>query len=389
MAAPEDAWWQMLGTLFHRRWFIIIVTTLVAIASIVISLILPVSYKASSRLLLPEESSGGLSAALLGDLGSAAASLLGGGGGDYVRYLAILNSRTVKNRIVDEFDLISVYDLQESATARMDARDQLADNVDFAIDDEFNFLSIEVLDRDPERAAAIANYYVDVLDEVNNRLKSQTAGNFRIYVEKRYLEAAEQRGELLDSLAAFQRRYGVYDLEAQTQAFFEQIADLRAEALQAEIQYEALKNQFGDQNPTVQNLEAVVDAAEAKYRAALAGSEAVLPVSREDAPDMIRRYAELMMGRTIQERILELVAPMLEQARFEEQRQTEALQVMDVAVPPELKARPIRSLIVIGATLSGFILAVVYVLLIGWWKRNHREFGERLRQESLRAREAG
>lgn len=375
----------MLGTLYRRRWFIVTTTGLVAVAAVVISLILPVWYKASSRLLLPDDSGGGLSAALLGNLSSAAASLLGGGGGDYVRYLAILHSRTVNARIVEEFDLITVYGLEESETAMQDAIDMLGDNVEFVIDDEFDYLSIEVFDQDPERAAAIANRLVEVLDDVNNRLSAQTAGSFSNYVETRFLESQQERAALLDSLAEFQRRYGVYDLEAQTQAFFEQIATLRAEALQAEIQYEALRAQFGENNPTVQNLESVVEAADRKYQAALAGSEAVLPVPQDEAPEMIRRYAELTMERTIQETILEFIAPMLEQARFQERQQTDALQVVDAAIPPDKKARPVRSLIVIGATLSAFIVSVIYVLMMAWWRRNYRTFAERLRTESAKA----
>lgn len=386
MRKGDDAWWRMMAVLFRRRWFIIVSTAAVAIAAIVISLLLPNWYKASSRLLLPQDSGGGLASALAGDLSSAAASLLGAGGGDYVRYLAILNSRTVMMEVVEEFDLISVYELAESDAPEQDALDTLGDNVEFVIDDEFNFMSIEVLDREPVRAAAISNYFVEVLDRVNNRLTSQTAGNFREYVELRYRESERTRAALLDSLESFQSRYGVYDLEAQTEAFFEQLAELRTQAVQAEIQYEALKAQFGTENPTVQNLEAVVTAADQKFEAALRGSEAVLPVPRDEAPGMIRRYAELTMERTIQERILEFIAPMLEQAKFEEQRQSESLQVVDAAFPPPRKARPVRSLIVIASTLSAFILASLFVLVSAWWSRNHRAFAARLRAETDAAR---
>ncbi len=378
----DDTWWHMLGVLFRWRRFIIIVTGVMAVVSVVISLMLPVWYKASSRLLLPNSGGSGIASALLGDLSSAAESLLGGGGGDYVRYMAILHSRAVKEQIVERFDLINVYDLAEEEFASEEALSALADNIEFVIDDEYDFMSIEVFDQDAQRAADISNYFIELLDEENNRLTRQTAGNFRAYVESRYDLAEEERGAMLDSLASFQRKYGVIDLEAQTEAYFSQLAELRASTLQYEIQLNGMRAQFGEGNQQVKNMQSMVEAANQSFQDALDGREMVMPVSQEEAPEMVRQFLNLTMERTIQERILELVAPMLEQARFEEERQSETLQVVDAAVAPFEKAKPKRMIIVIGATLSAFILALVFVLLLDWWKRNSPRFASRIREAS-------
>ncbi|MBT4052673.1 MAG: lipopolysaccharide biosynthesis protein, partial [Bacteroidetes Order II. Incertae sedis bacterium] len=309
----DDTWWHMLGVLFRWRRFIIIVTGVLAVVSVVISLMLPVWYKASSRLLLPNSGGSGIASALLGDLSSAAESLLGGGGGDYVRYMAILHSRAVKEQIVERFDLINVYDLAEEEFASEEALSALADNIEFVIDDEYDFMSIEVFDQDAQRAADISNYFIELLDEENNRLTRQTAGNFRAYVESRYDLAEEERGAMLDSLASFQRKYGVIDLEAQTEAYFSQLAELRASTLQYEIQLNGMRAQFGEGNQQVKNMQSMVEAANQSFQDALDGREMVMPVSQEEAPEMVRQFLNLTMERTIQERILELVAPMLEQ----------------------------------------------------------------------------
>jgi len=375
----EDNLWATLGMLFRWRRFILGVTGGMAVVAVVVSLLLPDWYLASSRLLLPEGNSGGLSSALLGDLSSAAASLLGGGGGDYSRYLAILSSRSMYKSLVDSFELIHVYEDEDSETPLKDAIETLSDNVEFVIDDEYEFLSVEVYDKDPRRAAAMANFFVRRLDEINNRLSAQTAGLFRAYVERRYGEAQHTRSTLLDSLQAFQQHYGVFDMEAQTQAYFTQLAEMRANTLQLEIQHEALRDQLGPNNPQVRNLDDLIRAANGKYQDALNGREQVLPISRKDAPAAFRHYLDFMLDKTIQEKTLEIIAPLLEQSRFEEQRQSEAVQVLDPAVPPVLKAKPRRSIICIVATLSAFILAVVFVLVYEWWRRNHAAFADRLR----------
>ncbi len=376
----EQAWWNLLGVLYRWRRFIVIVTSIMAVASVIISLLLPNWFKASSRLLLPASSSGGLAGALLGDISSAAQSLLGAGGGDYVRYMAILNSRSVLDDVVQEFDLITVYELEEEEFPVEEARGTLSDNVEFVVDQEYDFFSIEVLDKDPQRAADMSNFFVQKLEEINNELSKQTAGNFRAYVEERYGLAEEEREAMLDSLAAFQREYGVLDLEAQTVAFYTQLAEMRADAVQLEIQLASLSTQFGENNRQVQNLDALVTAANRQYENALDGREAVLPVSREAAPDMVKKYLDLTLERTIQERILELVAPMLEQARFEEERTAQALQIVDPAVAPVEKFKPKRSIICIAATLSAFILAVLFALIMDWWRRSFPVYAQRLRE---------
>lgn len=376
----EQAWWNLLGVLYRWRRFIVIVTSIMAVASVVISLLLPNWFKASSRLLLPASSSGGLASALLGDISSAAQSLLGAGGGDYVRYMAILNSRAVMDDVVREFDLITVYELEEEEFPVEEARGTLSDNVEFVVDQEYDFFSVEVLDKDPQRAADMSNFFVRKLEEINNELSKQTAGNFRAYVEERYGMAEQERANMLDSLAAFQREYGVLDLEAQTVAFYTQLAKMRADAVQLEIQLASLRGQFGDNNRQVQNLDALVTAANRQYEDALNGREAVLPVSRDEAPDMVKQYLDLTLERTIQERILELVAPMLEQARFEEERTAQALQIVDPAVAPVEKFKPKRSIICIAATLSAFILAVLFALVMDWWRRSFPVYAQRLRE---------
>lgn len=381
-AVVHDNWWGMLSVLYAWRRFIVATTILMAIASVAISLMLPNWFKASSRLLLSDSGGSGIAGALLGDLGSAAESLLGGGGGDFIRYLAILESRNVQTQVIDKFDLISVYELEDEDFPIEEALKSLGDNVEFVIDDEFDFLSVEVLDKDPQRAADMSNFYVVLLDSVNNKLTTQTAGNFRQYVESRYLKAQKDRVAMLDSLADFQRKFGVMDLEAQTEAFFSQLAELRANTLQYEIQLNALTTQFGSDNNQVQTMQTYVDAANRSFTEALEGRELVMPVGREEAPEMVKQYLNLTMERMIQEKILEFVAPMLEQARFEEERKVEALQVVDEAVAPYKKFKPKRMIIVIAATLSAFILAVMFALVMDWWRRNSAVFASKLREKS-------
>lgn len=380
-AKAEETIWSIAGTLYRWRRFLVITTGVVAVAAVVISLLLPNWYAAEARLLPPE--GGGtspLSAQLLKDLPSAASALLGGASGDYARYLAILTSRTMMETAVDSFDLIQVYETYESDTPRQDAIEILEDNVEFQIDAEYDFLSVIAYDTDPRRAADLSNFIVRKLNERNAQLASQNAANYRRFVEKRYREAQLALDSVLNATQAFQHQYGVYDLPAQAQGFLEYLATLRAGEIQARVQYEALLEQYGPENQQVQQLREIAAAAERTYRQALAGQEEIMPIPQANVPDVARAYIDLERERLTQMRILEVVAPMYEQARFSEEREVQAVQVIDNAVPPVKKARPRRSIICIVATLSAFLLAVVFVLVYEWWRNNHGYFAHRLQQ---------
>lgn len=363
---------------WERRKFIIGVTAGVAVLSVIITLLLPNWYRAESRLLPPERSgTGAIAAAMLDNLPTGAASLLGGGStGSYSRYLTILTSRQLLDSVVDTFDLITVYKTENARSPRDATIEKLLDNAEFEVDNKFDFLSVSILDKSPERAAEMANFIVSKLNEINAGLTSSNAANFRRYAEQRYEGAMADLGAVLDSVEVFQREHGLVDLPAQSVGFFEHIGALRAEAVRAEVEYEALSEQFGDTNPRVQATRSVVEAANRSYQRALSGAEATLPVPLSEMPAAIRRFADLERERILQTRIIEVIAPIYEQSRFDEERDVQAVQIIDYARPPVLKAKPRRGLLVIAATLSAFFLTVTYVLTRAWWDGNHARIAD-------------
>ncbi len=367
--SSPDAWWQVARDLYRGRRIIILVVGFVAVASVVISLLLPKYYTASTRVIAPEDG-GSLSAMVLGNLPSSARALLGGSSGDYTRYLAILTSRAVLGSAVERFSLVDVYDVADAPDAFDRAIEMLRDQSVFYVDLEYDFLEVAVTDRDPQRAADLANFLVGRLNELNGSLSSQSAGLFRKYVESRYNQAFAKRDSVLREIESFQRSYGLFNLPAQTEAFFQQVADTRSSLIESEIRYESLVAQYGTTNPQVQAAGSMVRAARKRYNDALAGSEAVLPVSQDTIPAVARQYANLELERLIQDTIIETIAPVLEQAQFEEQRETVAVQVLDAAEAPFRKSHPRRSIIVIMSVFAAGILAVFYVILSALWRRN-------------------
>ncbi len=372
--------WTGMRAVWRRRRLAAAVLVLALIVSLVVSFLLPVRYKASTTVVRPGSSGDGALSALLGDVGSAAAALLGGGIGDYTRYMAILESHSMMEEMVDAFDLAAVYDLEDADNPEGRAVEVLRGFVDFRVDMGLEYLEISVLDESPRRAADMADAFVEKLNDRNAGLMSAHARSLRTYIERQVHAADSALAAARDSMRVFQNRHGIIELESQTRAYLEMVAGYRSEALLSEISYEALKLDYGEENPQVRDAYQRVRAARAIERRLAAGADDLMPVSMDSLPDVARRYAEHLQDVLVESAVVEVARPLLEQARYDELRQTTAVQVLDSARVPVLRAQPRRTRIVLSTVLSALLLVFGYSLPADWWNRRHTDIIGRLNE---------
>lgn len=375
----SEAFWAFSRALLKKRWLIIGVTGFFGAASVVISLFLSNWYLAETRLLIPGQTSSGLlSGVISGRLGSGASSLLGGLISDYQQQLAILDSRTVKQSVVEEFNLIEVYDLADSDAPMKYAIEELEGNVEFVVDNEYNYLSVQAYDKDPQRAADMANFFVSELNRVGIDLSTRTAREYRYTVERRYQSFEDSLAIVMQTTRTLQEETGVLDLPTQVAAFAEALAEWRTQIFVSEVELGNLRFLYGDSHSQTRAAQRAVDQAWQSYNQAWEGQERVMPVAQDILPEVAHRFVELQTEALIWRTLLEFARPVLEEARLEEERAAESVQVLDPAIPPVEKARPWRAAICVISTFSGFLLSILYVLISSWWKKNHTLIAERL-----------
>lgn len=376
--ARRRVWWAA-SVLYRRRWLLAGVFVVTAIGSVILSLLLPKWYLAETRVLLPE--GGGALSGMLSELPSSAAALLGGEGGDYVRYLAILDSRTTMQAVVERFDLVEVYEIDEDAPRGPvpTAIEKLRDNVSYDVSLDYNYLALKVYDQDPRRAAQMANYFVEVLNERNMVLTSAAAAENRSFLEQRLQEANAELDSTQAEMQALQERHGVIEFQAQGEALMGALAQAQAEVARAEVRYETLLNEYGPENPRVTAAQTALSAARGNVAELTGGGESLMPTSLQNLPGVARRYASITQEILIQQAIIQQIIPLYESARMNERLDASAVQVVDPAVPPEYKAKPKRALVVIGITLSTFLFVVVLLLVRAWMKENATALTEKLR----------
>jgi tyrosine-protein kinase Etk/Wzc len=333
----------VLGVLRWKKWILGFVLAVTILAGIV-SFLLPKWYKSNALLLLPKNQGlgamGSLTTLLRDFSPTGVAGKLGGGSGQ-LNYLAILNSRRAGEALIRKFDLIRVYGVDDGSMEK--ALEEFARNFSVEIQEDGG-IGLSIYDRDSLRAAEMTNAMVEVLNTIAIELGTGEARNTRLFLEKRVEENRAALTVAEDKLRAFQERRGMIVLSEDAKATAAAIGELFAKKIKLDIELSILMKTAGQENEAFRQLSLERNELERK-----------LSTFPEIGLESFRLFRDVM----VQQKIMEYLIPMYEQARFEEHRDVPVVSVLDKGVPAEKKARPKRMLIIAAAALSALILGLM------------------------------
>jgi tyrosine-protein kinase Etk/Wzc len=356
---------DIVRLLIRKYKLLFILPLLIASVTAIATLYMDDIYKSSASLLPAEERKIGLESLLGGNLGGMASSLIGGGGrrSTFDRYLVLLNSESVKIEVIEKFNLIEYYEMEDIKYPLLRTMEKLDNNTNFRGQTEGNFL-IEVWDKDPELAFRMVEFYVDILSRFNNQISLREATAYREFVEQRYRRAFNDVDSLRITLAEFQRKYGVYELSEQVIAYFTLLGEVTVEQMQTELALDLLESTVGTNNSTYKQAKQRLEAINRNLERTLVRSDTnPLFLNMEQLPDISREYFELMQNIELQSEILKFIVPMYEQAMLEEQKALPIVSVVDRPRISDKKDKPFRALIVIAVLLSSFLVIAVTIIL--------------------------
>jgi len=344
-------------------WFIFVITT----SATLLALLSPKWYKASASVLPAEQTDflgalGGLSSLVKGFTPSKGLAALTGST-ELDRYIAILKSSTLADNVIKEFNLTKEYDLEGDYYEKVVK--EFTSNLDIEVQDEGNLL-VSVYDKNPQRAADIANYMIGKLNEINTRLSVTNAKANREFVEKRYFENKNDIDDLENQMKDFQEKYGVVAVPEQLESTVKAMSEIYADLVKKEVALNVIQKTYGANSPMLNQLEIEVEELKSKINKINAGTEVSkdginLLIPFKKAPDLAYKYLKIYKDLEIQYKILEFVQPMYEQAKVEEVRNTPSVLILDKAGPPERKAKPKGSLYFIISFLSSTFLGLLIV----------------------------
>jgi capsule polysaccharide export protein KpsE/RkpR len=332
-----------------------------------VAFLIPARYEASVQLMPPDtQSTTGLAmmAALTAKAGN---SNLGGLAGDLLGikssgalFVGVLGSRTVQDRLVERFQLRKVYSIR----LEEDARKKLQERTGLSEDRKSGIIIITVVDRDPKRAAAMAEAYVEELNQLVTALSTSGAHRERVFLEERLKAVKQDLDDASQKFSQFASKNAAIDIKEQGRAMVDAASKLQGEKIAAESELKGLEQIYMPNNVRVRAVQARIS--ELQYQLEkLGGSGAVAPNQTTVSPNSLYpsirelpllgvTWGDLYQRTRIEEAVYEALTQQYELAKVQEAKETPSVKVLDAARIPEKKSFPPRTLI----TLLGGVLFV-------------------------------
>jgi capsule polysaccharide export protein KpsE/RkpR len=347
------------------------------VVSLVVVLLLPKGYEATAKLMPPETGSGN-GAALMAALATRGAGMLGGLAGELMGvkgngpvFVEILESRTVADRLIDEFQLSREYH-----TTKIEyTRKKLEAHTKISEDRKSGVITITMTSRDPGRAAAMAQAYVGELDRLVSQLSTSSARRERIFLEERLVTVKSDLDSAATQFSEFASKNTAIDIPAQGKAMVESAAVLQGQLIAAEAEASGLEKIYTVNNVRVKALQARIGELREQLQK-LGGSSSPAEVRSDNSlypsirklPLLGVTYADLFRRTKIEETVYELLTQQYELAKVQEAKEIPSVKVLDSAVVPTVKSSPHRVVLTLCGTFLALCGTAAWILLRKRWK---------------------
>jgi uncharacterized protein involved in exopolysaccharide biosynthesis len=247
-----------------------------------------------------------------------------------------------------------------------DARREFEHRTTAVVGTKDGLIRISVEDRDPKRAAELANGFVEEFRKLSASLAITEAARRRLFFEQQLQQAKDNLTTAEEAMRKTQQSTGVLQIDSQARSLIESAAVLRAQVVAKQVQIQSMRSFAAEDNPSLILARQELAALQAQLEQ-LAGSQhdtgSDINLSKgrvtESGMEYLRRYRDLKYNETV----FELLAKEFEVAKLDEAREGAIIQVVDPAVPPDKKSFPPRLLIVIAVTIFAFFVAAFWILL--------------------------
>lgn len=313
-----------------------------------------------------------------GGLGGLGASMLGLQSPSDM-YADLLKSDTISDRIIARFYLRKLYKSNNIESARA----ALKANASINVLRMSGLITIKVTDKDPRRAAAIANAYADELEKLLQGLAVQEAKNRLAFLDKERALANQNLTKAEDALRNFSQRYGVIQIDTQTKGVLDYIAQLRAEIDAREVQIQVLHQQVTPSNYDMVRLETEIKGlkekllnAEKQMDQACTGD---VCLNTSEVPGLGLEYIRLYREVKFQENLYQTFAKLAEVARLDMARNVAVISLVDRALPPERRSNARLFPAILTGMATFFMMIFVAFGLEHWqYLQKNEDEAERL-----------
>jgi tyrosine-protein kinase Etk/Wzc len=337
-----------INVLGHRVWeyrrsiviFVFVATVLSGTAAIM----MPPVYRANASLVPPgEDESGGIAKLMRGVTVPGIKIPASVSPADM--FMAVLQSRRLREDVVNRFNLKKVYNRK----FMQDAVNDLGSNTKFKVTDAGTIV-MWLEDRDPRRAAAMLQAFIEGLDRFNRESRSTKGRRTRIFIEKRLDENKVELAKAEDALSVYQATHKAAIITPAMSTAAEATARIYAQRMALQVRLGVVHGYSRENSQEEEQITAQLAQLDRQLRA--------LPETGLELARLLREVKKF-------EQIYELLTAQYEEARIDEARDIATVDVLDPPVVPEKKNRPKRLLITFVGFLLGLGTGIAYAMFQG------------------------
>lgn len=308
----------------------------------------------------------------LGALAGLAESAGVGGGADVPRIQAVLQSVTVSDAVIREFDLGARYGDRYIE----DTRRTLWRHCAIKALPKPALVELSCEDKDPAFVQRMLSFFAERGNAVFRVVSVSSATEEVKFLERRVQELRQASDETSARMREFQERYRVIDIDSQSKAVVSSLAALDAQRISKQLELDYARTFSSGDEATLRQIESQLRVIEGKLRdleqatpeaeqtappaPGAPGSRArkgVFPQAL-DVPKLRAEFEKLMRDRKVAEATLIVALERLESARAAQARDVSTFQILDAPTLPTKRSRPQRLLAIVVCALVGAIAAV-------------------------------
>jgi len=362
---------DLIQTTYDHRRTIFIVGVVVFFLAIFYSLIATKIYRAQASFFIPTKSGSLMNSISSSKLPQFLSSYLTPGSKTDL-FISFLESRTLSDDVINHFDLKDYYG--EGSLDK--TRRKLAGDVKFKTD-KSDVISILVENKSSDKASEIANFFLKRVDSLHKKLNITEAGRQRVFLERRIRDIKKELSASEEEFADFQVENNLLNVEDQASATIEMIASLKEDLVKDKIELGTLKTYAQGNDIKIHKLKAAIKQAQGQLnqlkgkrkvktakqtpQKGYSSKDVIIPTKA--LPDASKEYLRRLRDVKVLQTIYKLLVQQHELAKLEEAKDSSTIMVLDKAVPPKIKYKPRRTMIVLIWTILSVIFSISFFFL--------------------------
>lgn len=292
------------------------------------------------------------------------------------QYLTILNSIELKNKLIDEFNLIEYYDLQESSAPHHLTLKRLNESLTFSVEEEGGLgitdvlsISIHVVDTNKVTAADMANFYYSELEKKVIRLYKDEYTKLGDYLSVQLANCEDSLKYAELQLQKFMNKNKIYSIDDQVKKSLDLYAKQKAELFSITSKIELLKNQVHNQSRVMQQAQHEKVIIEKRLNELELTEKPNVLLGLSNSLDLSAEFSELFARKQVFLQLRQILVQQLKQSQIKRDRDFGGIYLLDNAHPAYYKYKPKRVVYVLMIIAIYMFCYLSFLIFVGLFKK--------------------